>query len=244
MGWMHDILTYIGKDPVYRPWEHQHLTFSMLYAFNENFVLPFSHDEVVHGKGSMMAKVPGDVWQKAATLRVLYAFMFAHPGKKLLFMGGELGEWREWSHDDSLDWDLLQYPLHSGLQRFVRDLNELYSAEPALHQVDFDPSGFEWIDCNDHESSVISFIRRARDPGRFVVVVLNFTPVVRQSYRIGVPEAGYYRERLNSDAVWYGGGNVGNTGGLHTDAIPAHGRPQSIDLTIPPLGALLFTLER
>jgi 1,4-alpha-glucan branching enzyme len=244
MGWMHDLLTYIGKDPVFRRWEHQHLTFSMLYAYNENFVLPFSHDEVVHGKGAMLAKIPGDIWQKAATVRALYAFMYAHPGKKLLFMGGELGEWREWSHDDSLDWDLLQYPLHSGLQRFVRDLNALYVTDPALHEVDFEPAGFEWIDCNDHESSVIAFIRRARDPRRFVVVVLNFTPVARSGYRIGVPEAGYYHERLNSDAVWYGGGNVGNAGGLHAEPVPAHGHAQSLPLTIPPLGGLILALAR
>ncbi len=240
MGWMHDILTYIEKDPVYRRWEHQHLTFSMLYAYNENFVLPFSHDEVVHGKGSMMQKVPGDPWQKAATLRALYTFMYAHPGKKLLFMGCELGEWREWRHDDSLDWDLPATPLHGGLQRFVGDLNQLYSAEPAMHQVDFDGSGFSWIDCNDHESSVISLIRRARDPHDFVAVVLNFTPIVRTDYRIGVPEAGFYRELLNSDAEWYAGGNVGNQGGVHTDAIPAHGHMQSLRLTIPPLAGLIL----
>ena len=242
MGWMHDILTYIGKDPVFRRWEHQHLTFSMLYAYNENFVLPFSHDEVVHGKGSMMTKVPGDPWQKAATLRVLYTFMFAHPGKKLLFMGAEIGAWREWNHDDSIEWSLVQQPLHGGLQRFVRDLNELYAAEAALHEVDFEPAGFQWIDCNDYESSVISLIRRARDGRRFVVVVLNFTPVVRTDYRIGVPEAGFYRERLNSDAVWYGGGNIGNAGGLHADPVPAHGHGQSLRLTIPPLAGLVFTL--
>jgi 1,4-alpha-glucan branching enzyme len=216
----------------------------MLYAYNENFVLPFSHDEVVHGKGSMMSKVPGDHWQKTATLRVLYTFMYAHPGKKLLFMGSELGEWREWNHDDSLDWSLLQHPLHGGLQRFVRDLNDLYQSEPALHEVDFEPAGFSWIDCNDHESSVISLVRRARDSRRFVVVVLNFTPIVRADYRIGVPEPGFYKERLNSDAVWYGGGNVGNEGGLHSEAIAAHGHAQSLRLTIPPLGGLVFTLER
>ncbi len=244
MGWMHDILTYIGKDPVFRRWEHQHLTFSMLYAFNENFVLPFSHDEVVHGKGSMMAKVPGDAWQKAATLRVLYAFMYAHPGKKLLFMGCEIGEWREWNHDDSLDWGLLQQPLHGGLQRFVRDLNHVYTSEAALHEVDFEPAGFSWIDCNDYESSVISFIRRARDPRDYVVVVLNFTPIVRADYRVGVPEAGCYKELLNSDAVWYGGGNVGNEGGVYTEATAAHGQAQSLRLSIPPLGALFFKLER
>jgi 1,4-alpha-glucan branching enzyme len=243
MGWMHDILTYVAKDPVYRRWEHQHLTFSMLYAYNENFVLPFSHDEVVHGKGSMMSKVPGDTWQKAATLRVLYTFMYAHPGKKLLFMGCEIGAWREWNHDDSIEWSLIQHPLHGGLQRFVRDLNDVYTKEAALHEVDFEPAGFQWIDCNDYESSVISLVRRARDGRRFVVVVLNFTPVVRTDYRIGVPEPGYYKERLNSDAVWYGGGNVGNEGGLYADPIPAHGHSQSLRLTIPPLAGLIFTLS-
>jgi 1,4-alpha-glucan branching enzyme len=244
MGWMHDILTYIGKDPVYRRWEHQHLTFSMLYAYNENFVLPFSHDEVVHGKGSMMDKAPGDPWQKAATLRALYTFMYAHPGKKLLFMGNEIGEWREWRHDDSLDWDLLKMPLHAGLQRFVGDVNQLYAAQPALFQIDFEPAGFAWIDCNDYESSVISLIRRARDPHDFVVVVLNFTPIVRQDYRVGVPEAGFYKELLNSDAEWYGGGNVGNEGGRHTEPVPAHGHAQSLRLTLPPLAGLIFKIEK
>jgi 1,4-alpha-glucan branching enzyme len=244
MGWMHDILTYIGKDPVFRRWEHQHLTFSMLYAYNENFVLPFSHDEVVHGKGAMMSKVPGDTWQKAATLRVLYTFMFAHPGKKLLFMGCEIGEWREWNHDDSLDWDLIQQPLHGGLQRFVRDLNEVYRVERAMHEVDFEPAGFDWIDCNDYESSIIAFERRARDPRQFVVVVVNFTPVVRTDYRLGVPEAGYYKEVLNSDAVWYGGGNIGNEGGCYAEPVPSHGHAQSLRLTIPPLGGLIFKLTR
>jgi 1,4-alpha-glucan branching enzyme len=216
----------------------------MLYAYNENFVLPFSHDEVVHGKGSMMDKAPGDPWQKAATLRALYTFMYAHPGKKLLFMGNEIGEWREWRHDDSLDWDLLTTPLHAGLQRFVGDLNQLYAAQPALHQVDFEPAGFSWIDCNDADSSVVSFVRRARDPRDFVVVVLNFTPVVRRDYRVGVPEPGFYKERLNSDAEWYGGGNVGNEGGRQAEPIPAHGHAQSLYLTLPPLAGLIFTIER
>jgi 1,4-alpha-glucan branching enzyme len=216
----------------------------MLYAYNENFVLPFSHDEVVHGKGSMMDKVPGDQWQKAATLRALYAFMYAHPGKKLLFMGCELGEWREWNHDDSLDWDLVPQPLHGGLQRFVRDVNEVYRAQPALYEVDFDAAGFEWIDCNDHEASVISFLRRAKDPRDFVVVVLNFTPVVRESYRIGVPEPGFYRELINSDAVWYAGGNVGNEGGIYTEAVAAHGHAQSLRLTLPPLAGLILKISR
>jgi 1,4-alpha-glucan branching enzyme len=242
MGWMHDILTYVGKDPLFRRWEHQHLTFSMLYAFNENFILPFSHDEVVHGKGSMLSKAPGDVWQKVATLRTLYTFMFTHPGKKLLFMGGELGEWREWRHNDSLDWSLLAEPLHAGLQRSVADLNAVYAREPALHQVDFEAAGFAWIDCNDYESSVISFIRRARDPEDCVIAVLNWTPIVRHDYRIGVPAPGYYRELFNSDAALYGGGNVGNAGGVTTEAIPAHGYSQSLNLTVPPLAGLILKL--
>jgi len=242
MGWMHDILTYIAKDPVFRRWEHQHLTFSMLYAFNENFVLPFSHDEVVHGKGSMIQKVPGDDWQKAATLRVLYAFMGVHPGKKLMFMGCEFGQWREWNHDDSLDWSLLQQPRHAGLQRFVQDLNALYQREPALHQMDFEPGGFEWIDCNDHESSVISLIRRAADPDDWLVAVLNWTPIVRQGYRVGVSEPGYYAELLNSDADVYAGSNSGNQGGREAEAIPSHGRPYSLSLTLPPLSAVILKL--
>jgi 1,4-alpha-glucan branching enzyme len=242
MGWMHDILTYVTKDAIYRRWEHQHLTFSMLYAFNENFVLPFSHDEVVHGKGAMMSKVPGDPWQRAATLRLLYTFMYAHPGKKLLFMGGELGQWREWSHESSLDWHLLQFDLHVGLQRFVQALNRMYVAEPAFYEIDFEPEGFEWIDCNDYESSVISLIRRGRNRQDWVVVVLNWTPIVREGYRVGVPEAGYYREVLNSDASYYAGGNVGNQGGVSTTPVAAHGRPQSLTLTLPPLGGLILKL--
>jgi 1,4-alpha-glucan branching enzyme len=243
MGWMHDILTYAGKDPLYRRWEHQHLTFSMLYAYNENFMLPFSHDEVVHGKRSMMDKIPGDIWQKAATLRTLYAFMFTHPGKKLLFMGCEFGAWREWNHDDSLEWDLLQKPVHAGLHRFVKDLNQLYRRDASLHQIDFDQQGFSWIDCNDFESSVISFIRHARDPHDFVVVVLNWTPVVRREYRVGVPSPGFYQEILNSDASVYGGGNIGNAGGATAEPIEAHGRAQSLSLTLPPLGALVFKVR-
>jgi 1,4-alpha-glucan branching enzyme len=240
MGWMHDILTYAGKDPVFRRWEHQHLTFSMLYAFNENFILPFSHDEVVHGKGAMISKIPGDVWQKAATLRVLYTYMFAHPGKKLMFMGSEFGQWHEWTHASSLDWHLAGSAPHSGISRFVEDLNRFYRDEPALHEVDFEPAGFEWIDCNDYESSVISLVRRAKDANDWIVAVLNWTPLVRYNYRVGVPEAGYYEEKMNSDAALYGGGNVGNQGGLTSEPIPTHGRPHSIKLTLPPLAGLIF----
>jgi 1,4-alpha-glucan branching enzyme len=244
MGWMHDILTYVGKDPVFRRWEHQHLTFSMLYAFNENFVLPFSHDEVVHGKGSLLSKIPGDDWQKGATLRTLFAYMYVHPGKKLLFMGSEFGPWREWNHDDSLDWSLLDHPLHAGIQKFVEDLNALYAAQPALYQRDFDAAGFEWIDCNDHEASVISLIRRAHDPEDWIVAVLNWTPIGRHSYRVGVPEPGFYAELLNSDAAVYGGSNAGNQGGVEAEAIPTHGRPHSLNLTLPPLGAVILKLTR
>jgi 1,4-alpha-glucan branching enzyme len=215
----------------------------MLYAWNENFILPFSHDEVVHGKGSMLNKAPGDEWQKAANLRALYTYMYAHPGKKLMFMGCEIGQWREWNHDASIDWDLLARPLHAGLQQFVRDLNRVYREEPALHQVDFDSSGFEWIDCNDHESSIISLMRHAADPRESVIVVLNWTPIVRRGYRVGVPAAGFYRELVNSDASVYGGSNVGNAGGLEAEPIAQHGRPYSLNLTLPPLAGLVFKLR-
>jgi 1,4-alpha-glucan branching enzyme len=244
MGWMHDILLYAAKDPVYRRWEHRHLTFSMLYAFSENFVLPFSHDEVVHGKRSMLDKMPGDVWQKAANLRALYGFMYGHPGKKLMFMGCEFGQWREWAHDRSLDWHLLDEPVHEGLRRWVEDLNWVYQREPALHEMDGDPAGFEWIDCSDNENSVIAFLRRASDPRDSVVIVMNFTPVPREGYLIGVPEPGRYRELLNSDADIYGGGNVGNGGGVWSEPVVTHGRPDAIRLTLPPLGCLMLKKER
>jgi 1,4-alpha-glucan branching enzyme len=240
MGWMHDILTYVSKDPVYRPWEHQHLTFSMLYAFNENFILPFSHDEVVYGKGSMIAKAPGDPWQRAATLRLLYGFMYAHPGKKLMFMGSEFGQWAEWNHEGSLDWHLLEIDLHAGRQRFVASPNGIYTSEPALFQNDFEPSGFEWIDCSDHDSSVVSFIRRGHSPDDAIVAIFNWTPIVREHYRLGVPDAGFYRELLNTDAGYFGGSNVGNAGGRPSEPIPAHGRAQSVVLTLPPLGGLIL----
>ena len=240
MGWMNDILQYIGKNAVYRRWEHRHVTFSLLYAFSENFILPFSHDEVVHGKGSMWGKVPGDDWQKAATLRALYGYMYAHPGKKLMFMGLEFGQVREWNHDKSLDWHLLEDPLHGGLCRFVADVNQVYRRERALHDQDFDGSGFEWIDCNDSENSVVSLIRRSRDKQEFVIAVLNFTPVPRDGYQIGVPRAGAYSEILNSDAEAYGGGNLGNGGTVFTEAIPSHGHNDSLRITLPPLGFLLL----
>jgi 1,4-alpha-glucan branching enzyme len=240
MGWMHDMLEYVGQDPVHRRWHHNQITFSMLYAFTENFVLPFSHDEVVHGKRAMLDKMPGDVWQKHASLRALYGYMFGHPGKKLMFMGAEFGQWREWDHDSSLDWHLLDEPLHEGLRRWVRDLNLTYQHERSLHEVDFEGSGFSWIDCHDNENSVVSMLRRARDPGDFTVMVVNFTPVPRPGYRIGVPEAGWYREILNSDAEIYGGGNMGNGGGLHSEPVAAHGFEQSLRLVVPPLGFVLL----
>jgi 1,4-alpha-glucan branching enzyme len=237
---MNDILEYVGKDPVYRRWDHRHLTFSLLYAFTENFILPFSHDEVVHGKGSMFGKVPGDDWQKAATLRALYGFMYAHPGKKLMFMGCEFGQGREWNYDASLDWHLLEQPLHDRLRAYVRDLNRVYASETALHETDFDGGGFQWIDCNDSENSVVSLVRRARNGADFVVAIGNFTPVPRDGYRIGVPEPGPYAELVNSDSDAYGGSNVGNGGVVFTEPIAAHGHDQSLRLSLPPLGFLLM----
>jgi 1,4-alpha-glucan branching enzyme len=240
MGWMNDILQYVQKDPVHRRWSHQHLTFSLIYAFTENFVLPFSHDEVVHGKGSMFQKIPGDEWQKAATLRALYGFMYAHPGKKLMFMGCEFGQSHEWNYDHSLEWHLLDHPLHAGLRSFVQDLNRMYAAEPALHEVDFEPAGFQWIDCNDSENSVVSFIRRARNASDLVVAIVNFTPVPRDGYRIGVPHGGEYLELVNSDSEAYGGSNLGNSGVVATEPIAAHGHSDSLRLNLPPLGFLIL----
>ena len=240
MGWMHDMLEFVEQDPVHRRWHHGKVTFSMLYAFTENFVLPFSHDEVVHGKRSMLDKMPGDRWQKHATLRALYGYMFGHPGKKLMFMGGEIGQWREWTADESLDWHLLDDPLHQGLQHWVRDLNHLYQREPSLHEVDFAGAGFRWIDCNDSDNSVISLVRYAKDRDDFTVMAVNFTPVPRPGYRIGVPAGGWYHELLNSDAAAYGGGNIGNAGGLPTESVAAHGFDQSLVLTVPPLGFVVL----
>ncbi len=240
MGWMHDMLVYFSKEPVHRRFHQHHITFGLLYAFSENFVLALSHDEVVHGKRSLLDKMPGDLWQRFANLRALYAFMYGHPGKKLLFMGGEFGQWWEWNHDSSLQWHLAEYESHRGVQRLIRDLNRLYRAEPALHQVDFTWSGFQWIDFNDELHSVIAFIRRAEAAERFVVCVCNFTPVPRPGYRIGVPAPGYYREVFNSDASYYGGSNVGNIGGVASEAVGSHGFMQSIVLTLPPLGVLFL----
>jgi 1,4-alpha-glucan branching enzyme len=240
LGWMHDTLNYFEHDPIHRKYHHNQLTFRTLYGFTENFVLPLSHDEVVHGKGSLIGKMPGDEWQKFANLRLLYAYMYAQPGKKLLFMGGEFGQVREWAHDSSLEWHVLQYPVHSGLQRWLQQLNRVYREYPALHELDNDPAGFEWIDCNDYETSTISLLRTAKSTPDKVVVVCNFTPVPRFGYRLGVPSGGFWRELLNSDATEYGGSGVGNFGGAHATERPVHGRPYSLELTLPPLGALFF----
>ncbi|MBN1580554.1 MAG: 1,4-alpha-glucan branching protein GlgB [Anaerolineae bacterium] len=240
MGWMNDTLRYIQKDPIYRKYEHNHLTFGLIYAFTENFVQVISHDEVVHGKGSMLGKMPGDDWQKFANLRLYYGFMFTHPGKKLLFMGCDFGQWREWSEARSLDWDLVQWEPHHKLQRFVADLNQLYRSEPALYERDFDYHGFEWIDLNDWEHSIISYIRRAADPSDYLVVVCNFTPVPWHGYRIGVPDHGFYTEILNSDSEAYWGSNMGNNGGFHSEPTPWQGRPCSLSLTLPPLSVSVF----
>jgi 1,4-alpha-glucan branching enzyme len=238
LGWMHDTLEYMSKDPIYRRYSHNKITFSLVYAFSENFVLPLSHDEVVYGKGSMVAKMPGDDWQKFANLRLLYGYMWGHPGKKLLFMGDDFGQWNEWNHDRSLDWHLLEHPPHSGLRRWVRDLNTFYRGQPSLFEVDFQPSGFEWVDCGDSERSVLSFLRRARDPADMTLFICNFTPVIRSNYRVGVPVGGAWREALNSDAPLYGGSGQGNSGRVEAVPLPAHGRAYSLNLTIPPLAIL------
>jgi 1,4-alpha-glucan branching enzyme len=240
MGWMHDMLAYMSQDPVYRSYHHQRITFSLMYAYSENFVLPFSHDEVVHGKGSMLRKMPGDPWQRFANLRLLYGYMFGHPGKKLLFMGDEFGQWREWNHDRSLDWHLLNEEGHAGLLRWVRDLNTLYRGSPALYDADFEASGFEWIDCNDHERSIVSFLRRDRAANEQMLCICNFTPVPRPNYRLGVPQSGYWEEVLNSDALLYGGSGQGNLGGIESTPLPMHGRPASLSLTLPPLSILML----
>ncbi len=242
MGWMHDTLAYVREDPIHRKYHHDRMTFSLIYAFNENFVLPFSHDEVVHGKGSLIGKQPGDSWQQFAGMRLLLGYMWAHPGKKLLFMGGEFGQRREWTHEGELEWWVLQFAEHAGLQRWIMDLNRVYREQRALWEVDFEPSGFEWIDANDSEASVFSFVRRARD-GTMVLAVCNFTPVLRSNYLLGVPQPGYWREIANSDAREYGGSGAGNLGGISSNPAPAHGRMQSVTLTLPPLSVLLLTRD-
>ncbi len=240
MGWMNDTLRYMRHDPIHRKYHHDELTFSLIYAFHENFVLPLSHDEVVHGKGSLLDQMPGDLWQKAANLRLLYAYMWCHPGKKLLFMGGEFGQWQEWNFDESLQWHLCQHESHRGLAKAVADLNQLIRREPALHQLDFDSRGFEWIDCHNWQDSVLAFVRRGSAPDDFVVVCCNFTPVPRHGYRLGMPTGGDYDEVFNSDSAFYGGGNVGNLSPLRAMAIPHHGRDHSITLTLPPLAAVVL----
>jgi 1,4-alpha-glucan branching enzyme len=240
LGWMHDTLEYMSTDPIYRRYCQNKITFSLVYAFSENFVLPLSHDEVVYGKGSMITRMPGDDWRKFANLRLLYGYMWGHPGKKLLFMGNDFGQWNEWNHDRSLDWHLWERPLHSGLRRWVRDLNTFYRGQPSLYEVDFEPSGFEWVDCGDFERSVISFLRRAKNPADMTLFICNFTPVPRHNYRVGAPVGGDWREALNSDAPLYGGSGQGNSGRVEAVPLPLHGRPYSLNLTIPPLGVLVL----
>ena len=240
MGWMHDTLNYFSKDPVFRKYYHNQLTFSLWYAFNENFILSLSHDEVVYGKGSLIGKMPGDDWQKFANLRLLYGYMYCHPGKKLLFMGGEFGQWQEWYHEEFLHWHLLEYAPHQGIKRWVQDLNRILKKEPALYERDFEQEGFEWVEANDSDRSVISFIRKGKSPREFLLVVCNFTPVVRPNYKIGVPRGGPWQEVLNSDARDYGGSGQGNLGGIEAAPVPSHGRYYSLSMTLPPLGIVVF----
>jgi 1,4-alpha-glucan branching enzyme len=243
MGWMHDTLGYFQQDPIYRRFHHHELTFSLMYAFSENFILPLSHDEVVHGKGSLINKMPGDKWQKLANLRALYAYMWAHPGKKLLFMGGELAQEAEWSHERSLDWHLLEDPAHAGIQRLVRDLNHAYRDEPALWEIDSDPSGFWWIEPNDADRNVVAFARQSAEGRRVLVFIANLAPVPRENYRIGLPRSGRWREAVNTDSTFYGGADIGNLGGVEAEPIPWHGQPVSAELTLPPLAAIWLVPE-
>jgi 1,4-alpha-glucan branching enzyme len=243
MGFMHDTLRYMSLDPIHRKYHHNDLTFRMLYAFNENFVLPFSHDEVAHGKGSMLRKMPGDNWQKFANLRAMFGYMYGQPAKKLLFMGGEIGQWNEWYHEASLDWHLLAYPLHGGLKRWVSDLNQFYRSEPALHERDCEPGGFEWVDCSDTEGSVVSLLRYAKSSSDVILGAFNFTPIPRHNYRLGVPRGGFWKEALNSDAAAYGGSGQGNIGGLDAAPVGAHGRHYSLNLVLPPLAAVFFKCQ-
>jgi 1,4-alpha-glucan branching enzyme len=244
MGWMNDTLRYMRHDPVHRKYHHDELTFSLIYAFHENFVLPLSHDEVVHGKGSLLDQMPGDAWQKFANLRLLYAYMWCHPGKKLLFMGGEFGQWHEWNVDESLQWHLLEWESHRGLQRAVADLNRLVNRERSLHQLDFESRGFEWIDCHNWQDSVLAFVRRGVDPDDFLVVCCNFTPVPRDAYRLGVPCGGVYDEVFNGDSVFYGGTNMGNAGAIRAEPVPHHGREHSLELVLPPLAVVVLKPRR
>jgi 1,4-alpha-glucan branching enzyme len=240
MGWMHDTLKYFSEDPIHRKYHHAQLIFSIWYAFSENFVLPFSHDEVVYGKGSLIGKMPGDEWQKFANLRLLYGYMWGHPGKKLLFMGCEFGQKSEWQHEGSLEWEVLQDPHHAGLRRWVEDLNRFYRSESALYQQDFSRDGFQWMDYKDAEKSVLSFVRRGLQPDDMLLVVCNFTPVVRENYLVGVPSGGYWQEVLNSDAELYGGSGVGNFGGVEAGPVAAGEMYHSLMLRLPPLGVLFF----
>lgn len=243
MGWMHDTLDYMSHEPIYRSYHHNQMTFSIMYAFNENFMLSLSHDEVVHGKGSLINKMPGDIWQKFANLRAIFGYMYAHPGKKLHFMGMEIGQWKEWNHESSLDWHLLDNLNHVGLQQYIRDLNNMYRRYPALHQADFDPEGFRWMDANDSQNSILSFVRYDKQKKQQVVAVVNFTPVPRYNYRIGVPDDGYWVEILNSDASQYGGSGVGNMGAVESHPVPYHDEDHSINIVIPPLAIVMFTNE-
>jgi len=240
MGWMHDMLGYMSKDPVHRKYHANQFTFSMLYAYSENFVLALSHDEVVYGKGSLLRKMPGDDWQRFANSRLLFGYMFTHPGKKHLFMGMEFGQWNEWDHNKGLDWHLLDNPQHKGLQRWVKELHCLYRSQPSLFEQDYVPDGFRWIDCHDTDNSIYSYVRYAIDKASYVVVVCNFTPIPREGYRIGVPEPGWYAERLNSDSEAYGGSNMGNHGGVQAEPTPWQGFDWSIQLIIPPLACMIF----
>jgi 1,4-alpha-glucan branching enzyme len=243
MGWMNDTRRYMHRHSVHRKFHHNDLTFSMMYAFSENFVLPLSHDEVVHGKGSLLDQMSGDAWQKFANLRLLLTYMWTHPGKKLLFMGSDLGQWTEWDWTRELPWDLLQWEPHAGINRLVADLNRLLRTNPALYEQDCEPAGFEWIDCHDADSSTLTYLRRAHDEHDFLAIACNFTPVVREGFRMGLPQAGRYREILNTDSHFYGGSNVGNAMGLEAQPVSAHGRPASALLTLPPLAALVFRPE-
>jgi len=244
MGWMHDILRFMSRDPIHRKYHHNDLTFRMLYAFNENFVLPLSHDEVVHGKSSLLGKMPGDDWQKFANLRLLLGYMYSQPGKKLLFMGAELGQWREWDHDGALDWHFLRYERHAQVQKWVDVLNQLYRTEPALHELDCDPAGFEWIDANDALQSIISFVRKAKSTDDIVLTVCNFTPTTHFKYRVGVPRGGFWREILNSDTADYGGSGQGNPESIKALKIPWHGRPYSMEIILPPLAVVCLKSRR
>ena len=243
MGWMHDTLKYMKNDPVHRKFHHDQLTFRMIYAYHENFILPLSHDEVVHGKGSLLSRMPGDDWQKFANLRLLFGYMFAQPGKKLIFMGGEFGQWAEWNHDQSLDWHLLENTNHKGLQSWLKSLNHLYVNEPALYENEFSHEGFEWVDGSDYQQCVLIFMRKGINLDDKIIVALNFTPVPRPDYRIGVPCEGAWKEVLNSDTKEFGGGGLGNPGSIHSDSIAWHGQPFSVNIVLPPLSVIFLKCQ-